>query len=166
MSERTRSRALGPRWTAIGRLSFGRIRSASRRGSTASASPNGSGSTCIALLLSAPAVAGHAPPSRAAPLGVCALRDLLEQPGVRRDARVLSRGVDDRLEGLGKAKRDPGAERILSGRHRCALLLDVDELGVAACEADVDVAVRQLLRQLRSGLAEDIHQAEPEGWLK
>src|ERR671931_597954 len=118
MSERTRSRALGPRWTAIGRLSFGRIRSASRRGSTASASPNGSGSTCIALLLSAPAVAGHAPPSRAAPLGVC------------------------------------------------ALLLDVDELGVAACEADVDVAVRQLLRQLRSGLAEDIHQAEPEGWLK
>src|SRR6266496_4442255 len=112
MSDRTRSRVLVPRWTTIGRLSFARIRSASRRGSTASASQNGSGKTCIALLLSAPAIAGHAPPSRAAPLGVCALRDLLEQPGVRRDPGVLRRGVDDRLERLRQTEGDAGAERV------------------------------------------------------
>src|SRR5207245_2251804 len=29
-----------------------------------------------------------------------------------------------------------------------------------------DVAVRELIRQLRGGLAEDVHQAEPEGWLQ
>ena len=56
--------------------------------------------------------------------------------------------------------------RLIRGRHRCALVLHVDEFRVAAGHAQVDMAVGQLLRHLRSGLAEDVHQAEPEGWLE
>src|SRR5205085_11056515 len=40
------------------------------------------------------------------------------------------------------------------------------ELGVASGEADLDVSVRELIRELRGSLAEDVHQAEPEGWLQ
>ena len=28
------------------------------------------------------------------------------------------------------------------------------------------MSVRELIRELRGGLAEDVHQAEPEGWLQ
>src|SRR5439155_13334948 len=118
------------------------------------------------LLLSAAAVAGHAPAAGSAALWVRTLGDLLEKPGVGGDACVLGGRVDDRLQRFREAKGDAGAEAVVRRGHRGALLLDVEELGIPAGDSHFDVAVRELIGQLRGGLAEHVHQAEPEGWLQ
>src|SRR5437763_8592104 len=118
------------------------------------------------MLLSAPAVAGHAAPTGGPPRRVRAPRDLLEEPRVGRYARLLRGRIDDALEGFREAERDARAERVVGGRHRPALLLDVHELRIAAGHTEIDVPVRQLPGQLDRGLAEGVHQAEPEGWLQ
>src|SRR5919204_2777808 len=115
-------------------------------------------------LLSALAVAGHAAAARVVtPLGICAARDLLQQPGVRRDTRLLSGGIDDRLERLRQSQRDSCAEVLEAGRRRRTGLGDVDELRLAAADPHLHVSVGKLGGELRSGLAECIHQPEPEG---
>src|SRR5919197_353128 len=147
----------GRRWAA-------RLR---RRSSTSGGGTAERESGCWTLgVLSALAVAGHAPATGAAAFRARAPRDLLQEPGVGRDTGFLGGGVDDRLQRLGKPERDASAQRVLARRAGAAALLDVDELRVTAGEAHLDVPVRQLAGDLDRGLAEDVHQAEPEGWLQ
>src|SRR5437660_4920357 len=82
------------------------------------------------LLLSALAVAGHAAATLVvASRGVSTAGDLLQQPGVRRDAGLLGGGVDDGLQGLRQSQGDARRELFEARRSGRARVRDVDDLG-------------------------------------
>jgi len=111
-----------------------------------------------------------------------AVASLVEWPQTReRDPRVCAEyaGLLDKLlamlgqgpgaldVALGEGLRELAAcEGALKAGHSGNGDFAREELGIAARHADFDVPVRKLVGQFRGGFAEDVHQAEPEGWLQ
>src|ERR1700751_187629 len=122
----------------------------------------GGGLRIIIALLSAPAVAGEpAAAVSAAGRGTRLERpdEHLDEPGVHGDAVEGGGCVEPVLPALGQARGDAGGEGLVGGLRRGRLLVgDVDALGIAAGEPDLDAAVLELGVELECGLAE-----RPEG---
>src|SRR5215216_5106488 len=88
-------------------------------------------------------------PPRAAALD--GARERADEPVVDGDALCCRGRLDRRLQRLGQAQRDPSLLVLPHERRRVGLgglARDEHELRVLPCDANVDVAVRQLLREL------------------
>src|SRR5262245_25687930 len=122
--------------------------------SSASASP------CSAL-----AVAGHAAAAtveRSAGAALDRPSDRPDEPRVHGDALACGSLLHRALQALGDAQRDARGELLAGAAVVSPLLLDVHELGVLAREANLDVAGRELGRDLERGLREHVEHPEAE----
>src|SRR5262249_9774831 len=67
--------------------------------------------------------------------------------------------LDRRLQRVGEAKRDARCQALFAGRRAaCAFLRDVDEGGLLAGQANVDVSVGELCGNLQRRLGQQLEQ--------
>src|SRR5581483_5593952 len=120
------------------------------------------------VLLSALRVTGHPPADASGRRGGGARRAAERPDDPRVDGNALAGGgkLDVELERLAQAQRDACARCVVAGRRRCSglgLVLDVDERGLLTCQPDLDMAGRELRRDLERGLAEQVEEPKAGG---
>src|SRR5690348_14707883 len=89
--------------------------------------------------------------------------ECLDEPGVERQAARRRGRFEPGLQAVGQAQRDPGGRRLvgrlgLHGRR----LLDVDEFGVTAGDADLDPALFELSGELECRFGKRLLQASAQ----
>src|SRR5262249_2573330 len=92
-------------------------------------------------------------------------RKRAHEPRVRRDTLAGSRGLDDRLQGLGEPERDPPGVLLPDAELRPArhLVADDDELRVASGETYLHPRGLDLTTELEGGLAEQVEEVQMKG---
>ena len=93
-----------------------------------------------------------------APVGPRAALECAQNERVHRHAVSGSTLLEAGLEAVAQAQGDAGRQ-VVALPHRVGLILDIGQLDVVACHADVDVPVRQCRGQLGGGLRQEVQHA-------
>src|SRR5438093_1497921 len=93
------------------------------------------------------------------------------EPAVRGDPLALRRDLDARLQPLGESERDTRGQAVTvggrpGGGSGSRLVVHEDELGIAAGEANLDMAGRKLGREPDRHLGEEVEQSQMQRGLE